>query len=112
MREAIVRQINANSDVHNMNVTAQARYRRWAYGSGPFVRSGNLQRHGDLLQRPRNRRDRGSRHARAAYASTQAAGAYDGSYPQVTFDSGGTEAPDETAQGDWLNLVSKAGFYS
>ena len=33
-----------------------------------------------------------------------------GSYPQVTFDSGGTEAPDETAQGDWLNLVSKAGF--
>ena len=31
-------------------------------------------------------------------------------WPQVTFFSGGTEAPDETAQGEWLNLVSKAGF--
>ena len=31
-------------------------------------------------------------------------------YPQVTFNSGMTEAPDETAQGEWLNLVSKAGF--
>jgi hypothetical protein len=28
----------------------------------------------------------------------------------VTFNLGMTEAPDETAQGDWLNLVSKAGF--
>ena len=32
-------------------------------------------------------------------------------WPQVTFfSSGGTEAPDETAQGEWLNLVAKAGF--
>jgi hypothetical protein len=31
-------------------------------------------------------------------------------WPQVTFFSGGTEAPDETAQGPWLNLVAKAGF--
>lgn len=31
-------------------------------------------------------------------------------YPQVTFNVGMTEAPDETAQGEWLNLVSKAGF--
>ena len=33
-----------------------------------------------------------------------------GSFPQVTFNSGMTEAPDETAQGPWLNLVTKAGF--
>src|SRR3954466_4697342 len=31
-------------------------------------------------------------------------------WPQVTFFSGGTEAPDEPAQGPWLNLVAKAGF--
>jgi hypothetical protein len=31
-------------------------------------------------------------------------------WPPVTFFSGGTEAPDETAQGEWLNLVAKAGF--
>jgi hypothetical protein len=31
-------------------------------------------------------------------------------WPQVTFMSGMTEAPDETAQGEWLSLVTKAGF--
>jgi hypothetical protein len=31
-------------------------------------------------------------------------------WPQVTFFSGGTEAPDEAAEGEWLNLVAKAGF--
>ncbi len=31
-------------------------------------------------------------------------------WPQVTFVSGGTEAPDETAQRDWLNLVTKPGL--
>jgi hypothetical protein len=33
-----------------------------------------------------------------------------GSWPQVTFMSGMTEAPDETAQGEWLTLVTRAGF--
>jgi hypothetical protein len=33
-----------------------------------------------------------------------------GAWPQVTFVSGMTEAPDETAQGEWLNLVTKPGF--
>ena len=28
----------------------------------------------------------------------------------MTFVSGGTEAPDETARGDWLTLVIKPGF--
>jgi hypothetical protein len=28
----------------------------------------------------------------------------------VTFVSGGTETPDETAQGEWLNLVTKPGL--
>jgi hypothetical protein len=31
-------------------------------------------------------------------------------WPQVTFVSGGTEAPDETAQGKWLDLVTKPGL--
>jgi len=33
-----------------------------------------------------------------------------GQWPNVTFNSGMTEAPDETAQGDWLRLVSHAGL--
>jgi hypothetical protein len=37
LRDAIAREINSNNDVHNMDVTTQARYRRWGYGFGPFV---------------------------------------------------------------------------
>jgi hypothetical protein len=33
-----------------------------------------------------------------------------GSWPQVTVFSGMTEAPDETAQGRWLDLVTRPGF--
>ena len=39
LREAIVREINANADVRDMNLRAQARYRRWAYGFAPYVYS-------------------------------------------------------------------------
>ena len=31
-------------------------------------------------------------------------------WPQVTFVSGGTESPDETAQGAWLELATKPGL--
>ena len=31
-------------------------------------------------------------------------------WPQVTFMSGMTESPDETAQGAWLDLATKPGF--
>ena len=33
-----------------------------------------------------------------------------GQWPTVTFNSGMTEAPDETAQGVWLGLVTEMGF--
>jgi hypothetical protein len=31
-------------------------------------------------------------------------------YPDITYDDGYTEAPDETAYGDWLKLVASAGL--
>jgi hypothetical protein len=34
----------------------------------------------------------------------------DGYNPRVTIWSGGTEAPDETAYGEWLQLVAQAGL--
>src|SRR4029077_1149542 len=37
LREAIVREINANPDVRAMDLRHQARYRKWAYGFGPYV---------------------------------------------------------------------------
>jgi hypothetical protein len=33
-----------------------------------------------------------------------------GSWPQVTYFSGMTESPDETAQGSWLDLVTRPGL--
>ena len=33
-----------------------------------------------------------------------------GRYPDITYDDGYTEAPDETAYGDWLHLVASAGL--
>src|SRR6185503_5772595 len=53
---------------------------------------------------------RGSRRIAAPRAGQPLARATMNQWPQVTFFSGGTEAPDETAQGEWLNLVAKAGF--
>ena len=37
VREAIVHEINANPDVKAMDLRHQARYRKWAYGFGPYV---------------------------------------------------------------------------
>jgi len=113
MREAIVREINSNSDVHNMDVANQARYRRWAYGFGPFTYGQEIYKDTAIYFSDLETGEvRGSRRMpvpRTGPATGGGRGAM-ASYPQVTFDFGMTEAPDETAQGDWLNLVSKAGF--
>src|SRR5207249_5653675 len=37
LRDAIVSEINANLDVRAMDLRHQARYRKWAYGFGPYV---------------------------------------------------------------------------
>jgi len=112
LREAVVREINANSDVRAMDLRTQARYMKWAAGFGTHVY--NIEIYKDttiFFTDPESGEPRGSR--RAATSTGQAAGvrrASMGSYPQVTFNSGMTEAPDETAQGPWLTLVTKAGF--
>jgi hypothetical protein len=110
LRDAIVREINSNADVRAMNLRAQDRYRRWAYGFAPYVYNQEIYKDTTIYYSdPETGEPRGSRRAgqsrfggggRAAMAS----------WPQVTFVSGGTETPDETAQGDWLNLVTKPGL--
>jgi hypothetical protein len=113
LREAVVREVNSNSDVHAMNVRHQARYTRWAYGFGPHVY--NIEVYKDttiFYSDPETGEPRGSRRAAGATGASGGSGrrASMGSWPQVTFASGMTEAPDETAQGEWMNLVTKAGF--
>jgi hypothetical protein len=110
VREAIVREINSNPDVKAMNLRHQARYRRWAYGFAPYVYNQEIYKDTAIYYSdPETGEPRGSRRAGS---SRGAAGgrASMSAWPQVTFVSGGTEAPDETAQGEWLTLITKPGF--
>ena len=122
VREAIVREINANPDVKAMDLRHQARYRKWAYGFGPYVFNQEVYKDTAIYYSdPETGEPSGSRRFGTGRGGNPAgeagggAGAGTGrfsmnAWPQVTFFSGGTEAPDETAQGEWLNLVAKAGF--
>jgi hypothetical protein len=111
LREAIVREINANPDVHRMDITHQARYRRWGYGFGPFIYGQEIYKDTAIYFTDLETGEpRGTRRIAAPRAGQSTPRTAMGAWPQVTFFVGGTEAPDETAQGDWLNLVAKAGF--
>ena len=122
LREAIVREINSNPDVRAMDLRHQARYRKWAYGFGPYVFNQEIYKDTAIYYSdPETGEPSGSRRfgvgrgGGAGPAGESGAGPGTGrfsmaAWPQVTFFSGGTEAPDETAQGEWLNLVAKAGF--
>ena len=126
LREALVREINANPDVRAMDLRHQARYRKWAYGFGPYVFNQEIYKDTAIYYSdPETGEPNGSRRFGAgrgggaggeggggpSTGAGQAGNRFSMSaWPQVTFFSGGTEAPDETAQGEWLNLVSKAGF--
>ena len=116
LREALVREINSQPDVRDMNLRSQARYRRWAYGFAPFVYGQEIYKDTAIYYTDMETGEvRGSRRAGAARGGDGGGAGGGGRFamnqwPQVTFVSGGTEAPDETAQGDWLNLVTKPGL--
>ena len=120
VRENIVREINGNADVRAMDLRAQARYRKWAYGFGPYVFNQEIYKDTAIYYSdPETGEPSGSRRFGAGRGGGAGAAGDTGggtgrfsmnAWPQVTFFSGGTEAPDETAQGEWLNLVAKAGF--
>src|SRR5262249_54416050 len=110
LREAIVREINSNPDVREMNLRHQARYTKWAFGFAPYVYGQEIYKDTAIYYSdPETGEPRGSRRAGVGRGGGGGRSGM-GAWPQVTFVSGGTEAPDETAQGDWLNLVTKPGF--
>jgi hypothetical protein len=110
LREDIVRQINGNADVRAMNLRSQARYRKWAYGFSPSVYGQEIYKDTAIYYTDAETGEaRGSRRIPSGTGRAGGGRAMN-QYPQVTFNIGMTEAPDETAQGEWLNLVSKAGF--
>lgn len=109
LRESIVREINTNPAVREMNLRHQARYRRWAYGFSPYVYNQEIYKDTAIYYTdPETGQRRGSR--RAGVGRGGRGRSMMSAWPQVTFVSGGTEAPDETAQGEWLDLVTKPGF--
>jgi hypothetical protein len=117
IREAIVTAINSNPDVRDMDLRTQARYKKWAYGFEPYVFNQEIYKDTAIYYSDQETGEpNGSRRAGAAGAGGGDGGGGGGgrnsmnAWPQVTYFNSGTEAPDETAQGDWLNLVSKAGF--
>jgi len=105
IREAIVREINSDPDVKAMNLRHQNRYRKWAYGFQPYLFNQEIYRDTAIyFSDPETGEPSGSRRAR------DGAGRSMGNWPQVTYFNGMTEAPDETAQGAWLDLVTRPGF--
>ncbi len=106
LREAIVREINSNVDVREMDLRAQDRYRKWAFGYAPYVFNQEVYKDTTIYYTdPETGEPRGTSLAPSG-GSRQSMR----NWPQVTFESGGTETPDETAQGAWLTLVTKPGF--
>jgi hypothetical protein len=118
LREYIVRGINSNADVRAMDLRAQSRYRKWAFGFEPYVFNQEIYKETAIYYSdPETGEPSGSRRlgagGRGGGGGEEGGGGgrYSmGAWPQVTFFRGGTEAPDETAQGPWLALAAKAGF--
>lgn len=96
IREYITAAINSNRDVFEMNQRTYARYRRYGAAFDPDVFRLPMT-DSVLIEMPL----KGSRAGEAGGR---------GYNPRITIWSGITEAPDETAYGEWMHLVAKAGL--
>ncbi len=97
LRAKIASYINAAPEVRALNQRAYARYQRYGVDQDGENFKFDLV-DGVLIYTP-------VKGARASASSQDFASRH----PQVTVFSGGTEAPDETAYGDWMKLVARAG---
>jgi len=95
IRDRITDKINGDPEVRALNTRAYDRYRRYTYAwdSDNF----KLDFTNDVL-------------IYSSIKGSRASGDGVMSNPRVTIWSGTTEAPDETAFGDWLELVARAGL--
>jgi len=96
IRDEITSAINALPDIADLNRRAYARYRR--YGHDADSETFRLNFANDVLIYTALK---GTRSGGSGWMSRN---------PKVTVWSGTTEAPDETAHGDWLELVASAGL--
>ena len=111
LRDSIAGALTRDPQIKALNLQHQDRYRRWAFGFAPFVYNQEIYEDTAIYYTdPETGEPRGGRRAPAARASTPLDRQTMAQWPQVTFNSGMTEAPDETAQGVWLGLVTQMGF--
>ncbi len=94
IRDRITAKINAIEDIRALNVRAYDRYRRYAFAFDPDAFKLDFT-DGVLIYTP-------------IVGGTGRNGTM--SNPNVTVWSGTTEAPDETAYGEWLEMVATAGL--
>jgi hypothetical protein len=97
IRDYITEAINASPEVAAMNQRNYERYRRYGGDYDPEVFK--LPMVNDVMIHTALKGDR-----------APAPGSDRGYNPKVTVWSGTTEAPDETAHGDWMKLVATAGL--
>lgn len=112
LRDSIAGALTSDPKIKALNLAHQDRYRRWAFGFAPFVYAQEIYEDTAIYYTdPETGEPRGSRRAPAAQRTDVPLSRQTmGQWPQVTFNSGMTEAPDETAQGVWLGLVTEMGF--
>lgn len=98
IRDYVTRYINAAENVRAMNERAYDRYNRYGRDYEPVIYRQDMT-DGVNVQMPL----KGGRSGQG--------GAFGGGFnPRVTIWTGGTEAPDETAYGDWMQIVATAGL--
>ena len=98
IRDLIIEHINAVPEVRALNRRAYARYTR--YGFAHDDENFKLDFTDDVLIYTAIKGSRASARSRNFMARN----------PRVTIWSGSTEAPDETAHGEWMRLVATAGL--
>jgi hypothetical protein len=111
LRDSIANALTSDPKIKALNLAHQDRYRRWAFGFAPFVYGQEIYEDTAIYYTdPETGEARGGRRVPVSRSSTPLDRQTMGAWPQVTFNSGMTEAPDETAQGMWLGLVTQMGF--
>ena len=93
LRDGIAEEVSRDPEARQTNLRIYDRYRRWALRWQPHVY--NLEIHNDTA---------------IYWSRTGGTDQRPPTGPQSTIFSGYTEAMDETAQGPWLDLVTRMGF--
>ena len=101
LREYIVEGINSDPAVRAMNERGYARYRRYGYTFAPDTYKLNIYKGVNVYMPPKGDAGDGGGAVGPNLRSY---------YQKLTYITMGTEAPDQTGQGEWMQTVASAGL--